>query len=83
MIRQLAFDLPTPEAFRREDFFVSPANATAFAAIDGWHGWPGGKMLLVDVVKIPLPVSLGVVVAVIGATVAFSLRFPPKTPPAG
>ena len=25
----------------------------------------------------------GVVVAVIGATVAFSLRFPPKTPPAG
>lgn len=47
MIRQLAFDLPAREAFRREDFFVSPANATAFAAIDGWHGWPGGKMLLV------------------------------------
>ena len=43
----------------------------------------GAKMLLVDVVKIPLPVSLGVVVAVIGATVAFSLRFPPKTPRAG
>jgi tellurite resistance protein TerC len=42
----------------------------------------GSKMLLVDVVKIPLPVSLGVVVAVIGATVAFSLRFPPRTPPA-
>ena len=34
MIRQLAFDLPTPEAFRREDFFVSPANATALAALD-------------------------------------------------
>ena len=43
----------------------------------------GSKMLLVDVVKIPLPVSLGVVVAVIGATVAFSLRFPPRTPPVG
>ena len=47
MIRQLAFDLPTPEAFRREDFFVSPANATALAALDGWRDWPGGKMLLV------------------------------------
>lgn len=47
MIRQLAFDLPAREAFRREDFFVSPANATALAAIDGWQGWPGGKMLLV------------------------------------
>lgn len=47
MTRQLAFDLPAREAFRREDFFLSPANATALAAIDGWRGWPGGKMLLV------------------------------------
>lgn len=47
MTRQLAFDLPAREAFRREDFFISPANATALAAIDGWKGWPGGKMLLV------------------------------------
>lgn len=47
MTRQLAFDLPAREAFRREDFFVSPVNAVALAAVDGWHGWPGGKMLLV------------------------------------
>jgi chromosomal replication initiation ATPase DnaA len=46
VIRQLAFDLPARQAYRREDFFVSPANATALAAIDGWQGWPGGKMLL-------------------------------------
>ncbi len=30
---QLAFDLPSLQAFRREDFFVSPANAQALAAI--------------------------------------------------
>ncbi len=47
MIRQLAFDLPARQGFRREDFFVSPANAAALAAIDGWQGWPGGKMLLI------------------------------------
>ncbi len=47
MTRQLAFDLPVTETFRREDFFVSPTNATALAALDAWQGWPGGKMLLV------------------------------------
>lgn len=30
----------------RAEFFVSPANALALAALDGWQGWPGGKMLL-------------------------------------
>jgi chromosomal replication initiation ATPase DnaA len=30
---QLAFDLPSLQAFRREDFFVSPANAHALDAI--------------------------------------------------
>ncbi|MDO9640080.1 MAG: chromosomal replication initiator DnaA [Pseudotabrizicola sp.] len=47
MNRQLAFDLPAREAFRREDFFASVANAHALAAVEGWRGWPGGKMLLV------------------------------------
>lgn len=45
--RQLAFDLPTQAAYRRADFFTSPANAQALAAIDGWQHWPGGKLLLV------------------------------------
>lgn len=47
MIRQLAFDLPSREAYRREDFFASPANALALAAIEAWADWPGGAMLLV------------------------------------
>lgn len=47
MTRQLAFDLPARAALGRENFFVSPANALALAALDGWRGWPGGRMLLV------------------------------------
>lgn len=47
MTRQLAFDLPAQTAWRREDYFVSPGNALALAALEGWQGWPGGKMLLV------------------------------------
>ncbi len=47
MTRQLAFDLPVAETFRREDFFVSPTNAPALAAVEAWQGWPGGKMLIV------------------------------------
>lgn len=46
MTRQLAFDLPARVALGRENFFVSPANALALAALDGWSGWPGGRMLL-------------------------------------
>lgn len=46
MIRQLIFDLPARTAWRREDFFVSPANAAALAALDDWRNWPGGKMVL-------------------------------------
>jgi len=42
----MAFALPLPAALRREDFFVSPANAVALAAVDGWRGWPGGKLML-------------------------------------
>lgn len=47
MTRQLAFDLPNAVAFRRGDFFASPANAEALAALDAWKGWPGGKLVLV------------------------------------
>ena len=46
MIRQLAFDLPARVALGREDFFVSPSNALAVAAVGGWRDWPGGRMLL-------------------------------------
>lgn len=47
MTRQLAFDLPHRESRGRGDFFVSRSNAAALAAIDGWPGWPGGKLVLV------------------------------------
>ncbi|MDQ1848437.1 DnaA/Hda family protein [Gemmobacter fulvus] len=46
MTAQLAFDLPSPAALRREDFFVSPANALALATLEA-GGWPLGKMLLI------------------------------------
>jgi len=44
---QLAFDLPGPTTYARDNFFVSPANAQALATIDAWHTWPSGKMLIV------------------------------------
>lgn len=44
---QLAFDLPGRVAFAREDFFVSPSNTQALAAIDAHSTWPSGKMLIV------------------------------------
>ena len=46
MTRQLAFDLPGRVALGRENFFVSPANALAVAALDGWRDWPERRMLL-------------------------------------
>jgi chromosomal replication initiation ATPase DnaA len=45
--RQLAFDLPARQLFRRDEFFVSPANAVALATLEGWRHWPGRKLLLV------------------------------------
>jgi len=45
--RQLAFALPTSETMTRAAFFVSPVNALALAALEGWQDWPLGKMLLV------------------------------------
>ena len=47
MARQLALDLPVRPALGREAFFVSPANATALAAIDAWETWPGRRHLLI------------------------------------
>lgn len=46
MPRQLSFDLPARPALGRDDFFVSPANAEALAAVEGWRDWPGGKLVL-------------------------------------
>lgn len=38
----------------------------------------GTKMLLIDVIKIPVPISLGVVAAILVTTMVLSLKIPPK-----
>ena len=45
--RQLPLNLPLPEAMGRQDFFVSPANATAVAMVDDWRDWPEGKLAII------------------------------------
>ncbi len=45
-VRQLVLDLPVRAALGREDFFVSPANAAALAAVESWQNWSGGKQLI-------------------------------------
>jgi chromosomal replication initiation ATPase DnaA len=47
VIRQLTFNLPAEARLTRTDFFVSPANALALAAIEAWRSWPSRKMVLV------------------------------------
>ncbi len=46
MTGQLTFDLPARAALGREDFFVSPANATALAAVEAPQDWPDGRLLI-------------------------------------
>lgn len=41
-------------------------------------GFIGIKMMIIDLFKIPTPVSLGVVAVIIAATVVLSLKYPPK-----
>ncbi len=44
--RQLSLDLQTMPAVGRNDFYVSSANATAVALIEGWQNWPARKLVL-------------------------------------
>ena len=46
MTAQLAFDLPALQAWAREDFIPSPANATALAALDHPEGWTNRRLIL-------------------------------------
>ncbi|WP_367380847.1 TerC family protein [Stenotrophomonas cyclobalanopsidis] len=41
-------------------------------------GFIGIKMMIIDLFKIPTPVSLGVVAAIIATTVVLSVKYPPK-----
>ncbi len=47
MPEQLIFDWPTGVALGPEDFFVSNANAQAFAMLEAPNSWPEGKLCLV------------------------------------
>ncbi len=47
MAQQLTFDLPVRTALGRGDFFVSPSNAVAVAALADWAAWPRRNVLLV------------------------------------
>lgn len=47
MARQLAFDLPTNVRLGAVDFFVSDANALAYAMIQTAQTWPGNKLALI------------------------------------
>lgn len=44
--RQLGLDLALTPHFRREDFLVSDANATALRMIEAWPQWPDEVLLL-------------------------------------
>jgi chromosomal replication initiation ATPase DnaA len=46
-VAQLVFDLAAPPALGRDDFFVSPANATAVGLVERVADWPEGKLLIV------------------------------------
>lgn len=46
MPQQLTFHLPVRTALGRGDFFVSPANSTALALVEGTRHWPEGKLML-------------------------------------
>lgn len=47
MTGQLSFDLPVQVALGLDDFFVSAANAQAYAMVLDWQGWPAGKLALI------------------------------------
>lgn len=47
MTEQLPLNLSGDASLGVDDFFISPANAAAVEAVQSWHGWPQGKMLLV------------------------------------
>lgn len=44
--RQLSLDLTLNPHFRREDFLVSDANATALRMVEAWPSWPDDVLLL-------------------------------------
>jgi len=45
--RQLSLELRRSIPLRRKDFVVSPTNAEAVRAVDGWRQWHGGTLALV------------------------------------
>ena len=44
---QLTLSFPVAEKLDADDFLVSGSNADAYAAIEGWPGWPDSVLLLI------------------------------------
>lgn len=86
MPRQLAFDLPVRPALGRGDFFVSPANALALAALDDSARWPLGRLVLTGPAGSGKSHLARVWAAAVGAEVLDAVALPgrgPETLPAG
>lgn len=46
MSEPLPLDHPRRPGLSRDDFVIAPCNAVALAMLDGWQGWPRGKLVL-------------------------------------
>lgn len=48
LLRQLPLDLdwPRKQALTRADFIEGECNSEALAAVEGWHGWRDGRLVL-------------------------------------
>lgn len=81
MAEQLGLDLPSVPALGRADFLVAPSNAQAFALIDGWQHWPGGKLLLCGPAGAGKTHLAHVFAAATGARIVPALGFDPEDIP--
>lgn len=69
----------------RSLYFALAGGLDSFRYLDqglaGVLGFVGVKMLLSDLVHVPTPVSLGVVVMILAAAIGMSLRYPKQAEP--
>ncbi|KMW56427.1 Chromosomal replication initiator protein DnaA [Candidatus Rhodobacter oscarellae] len=76
MSEQLTLNLPSEPALGRGDYFIAPSNAAAVEAIQSWHDWPQGKMLLVGPARSGKTHLAHVWAAMVGARIAPAAEVP-------
>ena len=79
MADQLAFDWPTGVAWGPDDFFVSDANAKAFAMVEAPDTWPEGKLALIGPSGSGKSHLAGIFRAAQGAVVVDAATMPTQT----